>query len=243
MKKIILGTSLVLALLAGCGSDKKSKVSFNDIKIDYKTKGAYNLSEYIIPKQNQISNYVENEYTNNNGKRDYSKKADEGSPFYTSSRFDVNNTTVKEFSDETLDTTYSISTDRITSIDADDGSKETFVLFADKGDYVMKEKVDDEDLGSVEVVCKLTNHYESKKVSSKTYDDVIEVVCDIDSYDSGKVGGSNIEVIGNGTNTKLFAKNKGLISDIYDFCRQTKSNGKKTEDICVKTTKEITTIN
>ncbi len=243
MKKMILGTSLALALLSGCGSNKESKVAFADVKIEYKTAGAYNLSNYLLPKQNQISNYVENQYTNNTGKRDYSKTADDGSPSYTSSQFDVNNTTIKESIAGALETTSTILADKITSKDTADGRVENYVLFADKGDYISKSKGAVEDLGSMELVCKLANHYDNKTVSGTAYDDVIEVACTVDSYDSATVGGSKIEVIGEGTNRKLFAKNKGLISDVIDFCIQTKADGTKTKASCVKTTQEITTIN
>ncbi len=242
MKKIILGTSLALALLSGCGSDGDSKVAYADAKVEYKTAGAYKLSDYLVPAQNQISNYVENTYTNKSGKRDYSKTADEGSPSYTASNFDVNGSTIKESIDNVLDTTYNILADKITSTDAD-GTVENYVLFADKGDYISKTQGTDENLGAVELVCKLANHYANKIVSGTAYDDVIEVSCTIDSHDEATVGGSKIEVIGEGTNKKLFAKNKGLISDVIDFCTQTKTDGTKTKATCVKTTQEITTIN
>lgn len=80
-------------------------------------------------------------------------------------------------------------------------------------------------------------------MSGKTYNDIIEFSCTIDSYDSETVGGSKIEVIGDGTSIRLFAKDQGLISTVTDICAQTKADGTKTKSVCIKSTEDITTIN
>ena len=245
MKKMILGVSLVsaLVLVAGCGDSGDDKVAFDAVNVEYKSAGTYDLSQYLVPAQNQISNYVENEYTNNSGKRDYSNTPDEDSPSYSTSQYDINGTTIEETTDGALETTFNILADKVVGTDADDNSVESYVRYADKGNYVFKKKGLDEDLGSLELVCKLANHHDSKEVSGKTYNDIIEFSCTIDSYDSATVGGSKIEVIGDGTSVRLFAKDKGLISTVTDICAQTKADGTKTKSVCIKSTEDITTIN
>ncbi len=244
MNKMILEASLVSAVLfaVGCGDSGDKKVAFADAKIEYKDTGAYDLSHYLVPAQNQISNYVENEYTNKSGKRDYSKTADEDSPSYSVSQFDINGTVIQETVDGALDTTYNILADKVIGTDAEDNSIESYVRYADKDNYIFKMQKEDEELGHVETICKLANYHDSKKVSRETYNDVIEMVCTIDSSDAATVGGSKIEVTGSGTQLRFFAKDKGLISTSIDFCTETKTDGKKTRATCVKITEEITTM-
>ena len=245
MKKMILGVSLVsaLVLMTACGDSGDSKVAFDDVKIEYKNEGTYDLSQYLVPAQNQISNYVENVYTNQSGKRDYSNTPDEGSPSYSKSQFNINGTTIEVTTDGTLDTTFNILADKINSTDADDNSVESYVRYTDKGNYILKKQGPDGDSGNLKLVCKLANHHNSKKVSGTTYNDIIELSCTIDAYDSGTVGGSKVEVIGSGTSVLYFAKNKGSISTVTDICVESKTDGTKTKAICSKTTEEITTIN
>ncbi len=248
MKKIVLAFSLIgisSMLFVGCGGGGDKKVAFDDVKIEYKSEGKYDLSHYLVPAQNQISNYVENDYINELGKRSY-KDPDEDSPSYSASRYEVNGTIIKEFdNDGSLDTIYEIKADRIINktFDGNQTEEEIFVRFADDSDYIFKKRDHDDDLGQVELICKLTDHYDNKKINGNDFSDVIEMGCTIDSHDSGKVGGNDIEVIAEGTLKFLFAKGKGYISSVSDICKKTKTNGKVTKSTCVKEVEEITTIN
>lgn len=74
MKKIIFGASLVsaLVLMSGCGDSGDSgddKVDIDAVKVVYKTTATYDLSEYILPAQSQISTYLEKAFTNDKGKK------------------------------------------------------------------------------------------------------------------------------------------------------------------------------
>ena len=242
MKKIIFGSLSVLVLLTACGSSKDDKMTFDDAKLEFKDSGKYDLKEYIVPKEDQISNYENNEFTDLSGKRKYKNEADENSPYFNAVSFDVNGSVVKESEDGNLQTTYRILSNKIESVDTDN-SKEIFVRYADVGDYILKFKELDDDLGDSELVCKLSNHYDKNMVNNKEYSDIIEISCTINTIDSKTVGGSKIEVVGGGSIKKLFAKDKGLISDIIDFCKTTKTDSKDTNRVCVKQTQEIATIN
>jgi len=245
MKKTILGISLFASLLLtlGCGGSKDKKVAFDDVKVEYKNSGTYDLSHYLVPAQNQISNYVKKVYTNKSGKRKYSETPDEGNTTYSKTEYDINGTTIKEITDEKLETTYNILTDKITATDAEDNSVDRYARYADKGNYILKEELRDKDLGKMKSVCKLADHFENKNINGTTYDDVIEVTCDIDSYDSAVIGGRQVEVISDGKGVLLFAKDKGMISFMTDICVEDKIDGKKTDAMCTKETQEITTIN
>jgi hypothetical protein len=247
MKKIILNLSIISALiLTGCGDDGDDEVTFEDVKIEYKTKASYDLAEYFLPAQNQISNYVDNVYTNEHGKKEYFKNADEGSPSYSISRYEINGSKIKEFNNSTSldpDTTYEILSDKIILTDVSDNSVMSSVRFADNGNYISKAQESSKEFGLTKETCKLTGHLDEKKVSGRVYNDVIELRCSIDILDSDEIGGQKITVTGNSDLVNHFAKGKGLISSVSNYCSQTKTGDKLTKSECKKLTHEITTIN
>jgi len=244
MKKTILGISLLTTLLltVGCGGDKK-KVGFDDVKVEYKSGGTYDLSHYLVPAQNQISNYVKKVYTNKSGKRKYDNTPDEGNTTYSKTEYDINGTLIQAITDGALETTFKILTDKVTATDAKNKSVENYARYADKGDYILKEELTDAEDGTLKYFCKVADHLENTNINGHTYDDVLKVTCPMEIYDSATIAGNKVEVVGDGESILLFAKDKGMISFITDMCVENKFNGKKTESNCIKETQEITTIN
>lgn len=174
-------------------------------------------------------------------KKEYKATPDEESDYST--RFDVNGTTVKEYEEgNSLDVTNTISSDRIKMVDADDGEVTTMARYADKSDFYSKAVSTDSDGDTFKIACHVSKKLDSKEVRSETYNDVLEVVCDIEAAGSATVGGEAVSSTASGTSVIYFAKDKGLISNITEICNKVKI-GSIEKQSCEKTIEEITTIN
>jgi len=236
MKKIVLGTSLVLAMVlaTGCGSDGDSKVDIDAVTVAYKNSAALDMSEYIIPSKSQTNSYVRTVFTNDSGKKEYKKIADKTT--YPETRFDVNASVVRQYdADNALDVTSTVLSDRIKNIDASDNSTMDIARFADKGDYIQKKTQTLFNGAVVKMACKVTDKLNLKVVNDKTYNDVIKMVCDYqttleDTTLSGKKSLESLEGIG----IAYYAKGNGLISSISEDCTKTMIDAKVVTQECEK---------
>ncbi len=239
MKKNILALAFVGSLamiMIGCGGDddKKKEVKIEDVVLNYKSEGKYDLSEYIAPEQNQTNNYVKKTYTNNKGEKKYSAAPEEADISYS---YEVNSSTVTETETPGGDiTTYTFLSDRI-----NDGNV-SIVRYANIGDNVAKiiatfheESID----FNSTLLCKVNKHYASKKVRSTTYEDVLEVTC----YGDTKSDSKFFDFVSSDYSVDYFAYGKGLIENTEETCSTTTVNKSNITKECEKETMEITTIN
>jgi len=244
MKKMILGVSLVsaLVLVTGCGDDKDKKVAIDDVTVKYAASGTYDMSQYMLASDSQINSYVSKTFTNDKGKKSYKDVADETT--YPASRFDVNGSIIKEYddTDDELDTTSTILSDRIKQIDAEDNEVSYIARYAEKGDYIIKIVSTDTDGFTLKTACKLNKQLTSKEINTKTYNDVIEVVCNAEGSQTTTVAGQEVSVTSESNVINLFAKGKGLISSITEDCYTRKDGDTITKEVCEKEIQEITNI-
>ncbi len=242
MKNIVLGLSFVAAALltTGCGGDGDKSVNLNDVTVKYKTAGTYDLSQYIVPNAAQTSNYVEESFTNNKGKKEYKQVADETT--YTATRFDINGSTIKEYDKANeLDVTDIILADKINIIiDSEDTT--SIARFADNGDYVAK-TTDNQGNSHHTLVCKVTKKLATKSVNGQEYSDVLEMSCTYKGDGSTMVNSQQLTSTTDGTILNYFAKDTGLISLVDESCTKTKLKDKVITHECTKETQSITTIN
>ncbi len=237
MKKNILALAFVGSLamvMVGCGGDdKKKEVKIEDVVLEYKSEGAYDLSKYIAPAQNQINNYMKKIYTNDKGEKKYSAEPEETDISYS---YEVNGTTVTETETPGNDiTTYSFLSDRINNDNIE------IVRYANIGDNVAKIittlSKDNIDFNSTQL-CKINKHHASKKVRSTTYEDVLEVTCHGDTKSNSDFFG----FVSSDYSVDYFAYEKGLIESNEETCSTTTVKNNITKE-CEKETMEITTIN
>ncbi len=237
MKKSILAISLLgsLAILStGCGSSSESSSTT-----------VYDLSQYSLPSQNQINNYVEETYENDEGKKDYSNSPDSEGAY--AQKYEIDGTTVKEYRDNILETTYTIQSNKIVEVDAQDNSSINVTREVKEGDTIIsinKTLQQDSITMTFKNSCKLSDHLNSKEIKGTTYNDVIEVKCEgtVTSPEGAQVGGLPFSISSENTNFTYFAKGKGMILDIEEYCSTTILNNAESKE-CEKEITEITTIN
>jgi hypothetical protein len=248
MTKSIITISILSSLIlfsTGCGGGSDKKTDPKDAVVEFKTSGTYDLRQYITATQNQINNYVEKTFTNNKGKKEYANTADETS--YYATRFDINNTTIKEFNDNDLDLTYDIQTTKIIEKDADDNTTMNIARYADNGDYVYK-KDETIQLNGITFTavyaCKISDHLSSKEVNGNTYNDILEITCEgsTNSQEGAKLNGNPLSIESESSLKSYLAKGEGIIWEEDETCTSTTIN-KTTSKECEKELTEVTTIN
>ncbi len=238
MKKSIILASLlgsILFLSVGCGGDDKDKtVNPEDVTLNFKTSGDYNLRDYLAPDQNKTNNYVEKTYTDETGKKSYKAVAD--GELYPIKRFEINGADIREYSTgNTLETTYTITENKIISTDVGESPIDR-VKFANVGDYVTR-VVDTE----TKQACKISKYIATKKIGTNNYDNVLELSCTGTREAEGETGGQTTSVSTVFTNKMYFAKNVGEISSIFEKCTTTKLGTLKSI-VCQKKTTDLTNI-
>ncbi len=238
MKKNIILTSLFSSLLllsVGCGGDDKDKtVDPEDVTLDFKTSGDYNLRDYIAPDQNKTINYVEKTYTDKTGKKNYKAIADE--ELYPIKKFEISGAVIKEYgAGNALETTYTITENKIISQDVGESGIDR-VKFANVGDYITK-------IISTETkqACKINKYIATKEVGANSYTDVLELSCTGTTEAEGIMGGQSNSVSTIFTNKMYLAKNVGEISSIFEKCTTTKLGTLKSTE-CQKKTTDLTNI-
>ncbi len=220
MKQNILWSTLLIGLAiigVGCGGDSGSKSS----KLDFKTSGTYDLSQYLFPTQNQTNLFTEQTYKDSEGNKNYATTPTEISE--SISRYEVSNTTVTEYDGTAIDSTYTISQHDI--IVQSDATPSQFVRYADEGDtvstFTLTESLDDmNSVLELPTECKLTDHLNAKG----TYDSVIKIICISEgpvslTYNNVDIRGTlSIKAI------RYFAKNFGEIESITESCYTLNAN-------------------
>jgi len=236
MKKIILALVLVGTLIivtTGCGGDDdKKELTAEEVTLEYKTSGAYDLSQYIAPAENKTNIYVKNTYINND--------AQPNDTTYPTTQFDINTTTIKQYDSDDTNITYTILNDRIKLLNKNDT-----IRYANIGDYISKTIIKTNTNGNnlnMSSLCKLNKHIESKEINNNTYTDIVEIVCTSKFNSTGKTNGIDSSVTRDGTKTYYLAKEVGKISEIQEDCETTIFN-KVDSNNCKKIVTEITNIN
>lgn len=160
MKKNITVLLLALSLLAGCGGGGDKSTPAGDggsnIKIG-KTDGKYNLWEYMVPSADRTNNFIET-------------KDDKTSKYKTT--YTTTGDKVTEISDyaQNEKTIYTKRNDRVTiSFEKDGASNGSYDL------HLTAEK--NGDITILTSTCKLSDHFDNKVINSKTFLDVIEIIC------------------------------------------------------------------
>jgi hypothetical protein len=244
MKNIVLGTSLVLAMVlgSGCGSDGDSKVDIDGVTITYKNSAALDMSEYMIASKSQTNAYVKTTFTNDSGKKEYKNVAD--ATTYPEIRYDINGSIAREYdANNILDVTNTTLSDRIRNLDASDGSTMDIARFVNTGDYVQKQIQTLSNGAVMKMACKVSDKLDSKVVNTKTYNDVIKVVCDTQvSRESTTLSGKKSLDSSEGTSIAFFAKGNGVISSVIESCSKTTIGDKVATQECEKTVEEIISI-
>ena len=239
MKKIVLGTSLVLAMVLGSGcGDSDSKKSIDDVVVDFKNAATYNLSEYVVPSQAQTNNYAEKVFKNSDGKKKYDAVADEEN--FTSKVYDINGSTVRSLVGGQLDESYTTVANKINQVD-DDGLLTQFARYADTGDYISKVVRSMSNGLKMKQACKLNKKIDSKVINNVTYSDILEVVCTVENSGEGTTLGQTFKVASDGEIVSLFAKGEGMISTISEGCTKT-TLGSIEKETCEKSVETITNI-
>ena len=245
MKKSILTLGLAGSLIivtTGCGGgDDQKEPTAQEVTLEYKTSGTYDLSQYMAPTENKINNYREKTYEDNQGGKNYGEPTEA----FPTIRFDINASTIKEYDSDGTDTIYTILNDRIKSLDADDNTVDYIVRYANIGDYIDKTIIETNVNGTslnISSLCKLNGHLESKEINNVTYSDIIEISCVSNSNSSGNVGDNNFTTTSTSTDTYYLAKEVGEINSIEESCNTTILSGNKVSS-CEKIITEITNIN
>ncbi len=240
MKKSILTLGLAGSLIivtTGCGGgDDKKEPTAEEVTLEFKTSGDYDLSQYIAPTENKTNIYIEKTYKDNQGGKNY---GDPDSTFPTT-RFDINETTIKQYDSDDTNTTYTILDDRIKLLNKNDT-----IRYANIGDYTSKILIKTDTNGNnlnMSSLCKLNKYIESKEINDNIYTDIVEITCVTKFNSTGKTNGIDSSVTRDGTRTYNLAKEIGEISAIQEDCETTVFNGIQSSN-CKKTVTEITNIN
>ncbi len=238
IKKNILTVTTILSLaLIGCGSDDTTD-PFED-KVTFKSAGAYNMMDYIAGETTKSYNYVVKDYEDEKGDKKYpDPQESDSTTIYT-----LNGQTVNVIEDSFLDRTLTPSTDRITFVDVADDGNTTMLQskFADKGDQILNFAQTQDNIKN-NIVCKVTQHLDTKEVRGKSYSDVLEVTCQYKVEFQGTGNTQGINKIMTGNDTSFYAKLIGLISSKNESCTETIVNNNKTKQ-CEKQLLDISTIN
>jgi len=251
MSRSTLITSLAISLVlfnSGCGGGSSSKLVHTE-SLDFKTSATYDLSQYIVPSQNQLSTFMERTYKDTDGNKIYG-----GTPTKTSEmtqRYEVDNASVKEYgATGHLDTTYTITQTAITQLLSNtdslliDNTIKT-VRYADLGDPIANSIVNIpleilNNNAEMTLTCRLQDHFETQKINTKTFDDVVTIACQgfVDSditYQS-----IPISLMMTLTSTTYYAKSIGEIGFVDETCYTV--NSTQTVQQCTKTISEIASI-
>ncbi len=127
--------SLVL-LSSGCGGGGSSSSTTGSL--DFKTSATYDLSQYIVPTQNQVSTFLERTYTDDSGNKTYGSIPTQESD--TTQEYRVDNNSVETYENGSLDTTYTITQTAITQTAADYVAE--IVRYADMNDPIANTVID-----------------------------------------------------------------------------------------------------
>jgi len=239
MSRSTLITSLVLSWIlfsSGCGGGS-SQTSPSE-SLDFKTSGTYDLSQYLIPTQNQTMISTTRIYNDGGGDKKYAATPIEISQSTT--RYDVTDTTVKEYTDTVLEATYTIAPTDITLVS--DALSTKLVRHADMGDTIIKytQTLSLQEFNTtfeMPVTCSLTNHINSKA----TFNNVLEASCLITGTFSGIYNNVDLNGTALGTMTLFLAKNLGLIGSNMEVC-YTNNDDNTTTSVCQKTIDEVDSI-
>lgn len=233
-KGIILATITTLFLLSGCGgsdatvqksqeiqidgesvtgltNQEENLTQNSDITVEFKTEGAYDLSEYLfsLPTLTQKVFFVKT-YTSDTDPTDNVYGEQEDTSFYTQTyEIDGNQRTYLE--DGELDTVYTLLNDRIQEENDSLSEAIDFVRFADNGDYLSSTNrnliyQETNTTISFNIQCRLKEHLESKN----NFQDIVQVVCQ-----------SQNELY---RGEFFYAKDIGSILEINSLCTQDISN-------------------
>ncbi len=232
--------SLVL-LSSGCGGGGSSSSSTTG-SLDFKTSATYDLSQYIVPTQNQVSTFLERTYTDDSGNKTYDSIPTQESD--TTQEYRVGNNSVETYENGNLDTTYTITQTAITQTATDYVAE--IVRYADMNDPIANTVIDIplETLSGdsqMPLSCRLAGHVDSKTVHTKTFDDVIMISCK--GFSRSDITYENIpmSVDVTLTLTSYYAKNLGEIGSIEETCYTINSTQTSVRQ-CTKTVSEIASI-
>ena len=245
----IAGVSLAAILfLAACGgTDDNNNIDF-DATVVYKSAGSYDLRDYFAPSVNSINIYDHLLYINNDGRKSFSSDPDERSTY--SEKYDINGSKIIiRNGNDTIEEIYDIQEDRLVVLDDQNTVQMQLPRYVDIDDYVYVDRENDSsnNIPTVkQIACKVINHYNSKEINAKTYDDVLEVLCE--SQENGDSQGDIVSLTyeGESTETIFFAKGKGEVYSEEVGCDTLKSilNGQEqTQSTCTKEISDLISSN
>ena len=247
LRNTLLVTAVIFSV--GCGG---SSSGHNSTSLDFKTSGTYDLRQYIVPAQNQLSTFVERTYKDTEGNHIYGSMPTATSEL--TQRYEVGNNSVKIYDGHgQLDTTYTITQTAITQQISDPNSLQfdavvTMVRFANLGDPVANNILNTpvpnaaDDI-AMTLTCSLKDHFDSKSLNTKTYDDVIAVACQGFTDTDIAYQDTPMSISITNTTTFYYAKSIGEIGSVNENCYMISSaQTAQTVQQCSKTVSEITSI-
>ena len=217
-KNIFAVASVTALFFTGCGGSAKNDKVNLDAAVAYKTSGAYDFSDYLVPKEKSINVYEERTYENKSGKKKFS-----GDPLRDtySYKYDINGThiTVRNGNDE-IEERYMVKPDRIELMDTDNNT--SLARFVDKGDYILSIS-ENRTQNSIPTVakkaCKVIGHDDQKSIDNTEYSDVLKVECT--GREEGKSSSESTELgyLNEESSTLYFAKGKGMVYSEEVSCK------------------------
>jgi hypothetical protein len=216
--EILLTATTILFLLSGCGGstanhendittlneeEPTDSTDNSDIVLEFKTEGAYDLSNYLFPKRFTQKQFRVKTYTDDTDLTDTVYGTVASTTFYTQT-IKENNNQITFKKDDQIDIQYTLLDDRIQIENSTVSNPVDIVRFTDIGDYIGS--IDKNITTNFNIQCKLNEHLESKN----NFPDVLSVVC---QSQNGLYQGKY-----------FFAKDIGSILEVNSLCTQNRSN-------------------
>ena len=246
MKKFLITLGLVFGILffsTGCEEGGKTQTPVEEPTLHFDGEGAYDLSKYLFPDQNQTNNYEQNIYVNSNGKKEYA--ALDANKSYYHLKFVVGEQVVEEYHGvnltRVLSKIYHLKDDRIIASDKEEDENVTIVRFVDKDELVIKHTASSEEDGNTKeskMECRISQMLEERL----GYANVLELSCTVSEDYEIVFRGKKGETKMHGSLKIYVAKNVGVVESLKDVCEETYFSDKLVESECVKTEKTLTQI-
>jgi len=244
MKRLIF-ICVTLVLMIGCEGDKSlPRETAQELEVIFATTGKYDLSKYLFPSEEQISNYRDKIYSSG---EDHKYASHEDNETFYSESYQVDESQIDKYdNDGRLIVKYAVQQDRLKGTLVDDNNRTLKIArYVDVSSYIILNSHTVQEQGregNKKLSCEVAEYIENKTVTSNTYNNVLKITCQIDNLTSGDFNGNNFMTKELGTHILFYAKEKGMIKSIEDICSTDTLNSLSTTK-CKKTVTEITTIN
>ena len=242
MKKFLITLGLVFGILfflTGCeDGDRTLSPVIEEPTLHFDREGEYDLSEYLVPKSEQINFYELSEYIDSTGKRSYSD-ADKNTSYYSLKYLKPEANKTEEFQNDVLEKVFDVYADRISEYISEDNRTIEIVKKASINDYIIIDElnIDEEDNSrDFNMSCQVFEYFPTYQ----THKNVLQISCSIrdDEYFSSSSGTIEVNTIKSGTHNMWFAKEIGMVRSVKDICTKGTFNA-SSEESCLKEVREL----